>query len=715
MTDTLSENNVNLFTLETFAASNFKAAKKAKGNAKKLGKVKVLLQWQKGSLKGGLLTNAPKDAAKLFAQIQAYMGDGKSKEIDAMTHAVNILDRTIKDVSPDLRDELYCQLVKQLTCNPSAESTYKGWNLMSFFVQYFPPSQNLVEPVKKFFQVFLDMEDDDKLPDFAKFCLRWLPKTYELGSRGRVPTLAELKDQLDAPFKAAVFGVSLEEVMEAQHELDPHATLPLVLTTLCDRVVELDGYQTEGIFRVPGDVAQLTALKIQIEHGDYSCQGLVDAHVPGSLLKLWMRELAKPIIPTALYDDAIVSAKADDWEKSVILAEKLEDLNRRVALYVVKYLRDMAVPENVPVTKMSTTNLAMVFAPNFLRCPSEDPSVIFSTQKHQQTFVKHLIEHWSPPDLASVGKQKSKKDKEKGKGKEREKGNRTHRKEKEEKETEEKIEGDVAVEVAVENGVHKRKKSTRRSKSRSSRGNKTGAIVKKQELAPPATIVRRKSRRKHKKRRKSHHAKKEDKSENSEEVQPEEIPAVEQREVDEVSENTSEEVRRSEREEEEKESEEKEGEPSVESSSDTSDDQVEEEAAIVSPESESNSEESEEVDKQEDGDEENVKEQQEKEGSDESDSAGEEATGEGSGSSVETDGENSALEEEEEPKEEEEEELATTDDGVSSSSGYQDIPSEAPGDSEASESSDKASSTEQSAMSSTQSDFDDEEESSSFQ
>lgn len=67
--------------------------------------------------------------------------------------------------------------------------------------------------------------------------------------------------------------------------------------------------------------------------------------------------------------------------------------------YVIEYLREVAQPDNVPKTKMSINNLAMVFAPNFLRCPSEDPSVIFNTQKHQQTYVKHLITSLKKEDL----------------------------------------------------------------------------------------------------------------------------------------------------------------------------------------------------------------------------------------------------------------------------------------------------------------------------
>jgi hypothetical protein len=41
----------------------------------------------------------------------------------------------------------------------------------------------------------------------------------------------------------------------------------------------------------------------------------------------------------------------------------------------------VADPANQPFTKMSFANIAMVFAPNFLRCPSDDPMVIFENTK----------------------------------------------------------------------------------------------------------------------------------------------------------------------------------------------------------------------------------------------------------------------------------------------------------------------------------------------
>jgi hypothetical protein len=40
---------------------------------------------------------------------------------------------------------------------------------------------------------------------------------------------------------------------------------------------------------------------------------------------------------------------------------------------------------------MSINNLAMVFAPNFLRCPSDSPQVIFTNTRYEQGFLRTLL------------------------------------------------------------------------------------------------------------------------------------------------------------------------------------------------------------------------------------------------------------------------------------------------------------------------------------
>jgi len=57
------------------------------------------------------------------------------------------------------------------------------------------------------------------------------------------------------------------------------------------------------------------------------------------------------------------------------------------------FLQVFAAPENASVSKMDASNLAMVMAPNCLRCDSEDPNVIFENTRKEMAFIRILIEH----------------------------------------------------------------------------------------------------------------------------------------------------------------------------------------------------------------------------------------------------------------------------------------------------------------------------------
>lgn len=52
-----------------------------------------------------------------------------------------------------------------------------------------------------------------------------------------------------------------------------------------------------------------------------------------------------------------------------------------------------AQPANVSVTKMDGNNLAMVMAPNCLRCQSNNPRIIFENTRKEMSFLRVLIQH----------------------------------------------------------------------------------------------------------------------------------------------------------------------------------------------------------------------------------------------------------------------------------------------------------------------------------
>ncbi|XP_029575363.1 rho GTPase-activating protein 39-like isoform X2 [Salmo trutta] len=227
---------------------------------------------------------------------------------------------------------------------------------------------------------------------YAKYCYRKLQKVAVTGVKKglRKPTLEELDQGRKAIVTPSLFGSALEEIMERQSERFPERRLPWVQVQLSQYVLALGGAQTEGIFRVPGDIDEVNALKLQVDQWNIP-ENLGDPNVPASLLKLWYRELEEPVIPQSFYKQCI--SNYEDPEAAISVVQSLPELSRLVLCYFIHFLQVFAQPVNVSKTKMDVNNLAMVMAPNCLRCQSDDPRIIFENTRKEMSFLRMLIVH----------------------------------------------------------------------------------------------------------------------------------------------------------------------------------------------------------------------------------------------------------------------------------------------------------------------------------
>ncbi|XP_041638679.1 rho GTPase-activating protein 39 isoform X2 [Cheilinus undulatus] len=386
-----------------------------------------MLSWNRGSIKKPMLVTSNravrKEACEMFKLVQAYMGDRPSR-LDRRHSALLIVTKCWD--MQGLRDELYIQLVRQTTGNASPRSLAAGWELMAVSLAFFAPSpkfrcylegyiQRHTEPTsdKKLTQFILEQQElklkknsksrkkrkqntdeEEGLPisTYAKFCHRKLQKVAITGGKKglRKPTLEEIDHSRRAIVTPSLFGSSLEEVMERQSELFPDRKLPWVQVQLSQYVLALGGAQTEGIFRVPGDIDEVNALKLQVDQWRIP-ENLSDPNVPASLMKLWYRELEEPLIPMPFYKQCV--SNCDDPVAAIAVVQSLPDLNRLVLCYFIHFLQVFAQPSNVAITKMDVNNLAMVMAPNCLRCQSDDPRIIFENTRKEMSFLRMLIVH----------------------------------------------------------------------------------------------------------------------------------------------------------------------------------------------------------------------------------------------------------------------------------------------------------------------------------
>jgi len=88
-----------------------------------------------------------KKACTCFSMIQKYMGDRKDKD-DVGTGREVVAEGLS---TPLLRDEIYLQIIKQLTENPSPDSIAKGWKIMALCLTTFPPGADF----ENFLEVYL--------------------------------------------------------------------------------------------------------------------------------------------------------------------------------------------------------------------------------------------------------------------------------------------------------------------------------------------------------------------------------------------------------------------------------------------------------------------------------------------------------------------------------------------------------------------------------
>ncbi|XP_052240509.1 rho GTPase-activating protein 39-like isoform X4 [Dreissena polymorpha] len=392
-----------------------------------------MLKWSKDPISKPMLRtndkNTKTEAVAVFKLIQMYMGDRKTR----LGQSQLALDITTKGwtVGPDLRDEICIQICRQTTENKKEDSLQRGWELLAIILNFFPPTMKFYNYLDGYISRHIDPKydlenfslarwckthgirytdiiDDEhynhqsfsnlllamKVPihHFAEHCHRRLQRGMLSGAkRGvRKPTLDEIDQAKKSIYCPSMFGSTLEDVMKMQRDHYPERRLPWIQTTLSEWVLRLNGAQTEGIFRVPGDIDEVNSLKIHCDQWKTPTE-CSDPHVPASLLKLWYRELESPLIPDEFYADCIENFT--NAEAAVSVVNRLPEINRLVLAYLIRFLQVFAAGENALVTKMDVNNLAMVMAPNCLRCESHEPQVIFENTRKEMGFIRTLIQN----------------------------------------------------------------------------------------------------------------------------------------------------------------------------------------------------------------------------------------------------------------------------------------------------------------------------------
>ncbi|XP_044743030.1 rho GTPase-activating protein 39 isoform X1 [Chrysoperla carnea] len=395
--------------MEKFAQDNLNLH--SKGIFRRKQTVRDMLSWSGGSINRAMLSIACNDGGKqhnkmcrdLFRLIQVYMGDRKTRVQGISCNSVLHDILTIAFNNVNIRDELYLQLCRQTTENPRRDSLLRGWELFAVALSFIPPSVTF-QPVLHGYlnrhydpsltRIFPDPERGPIHVRISHYAMIAINRLERIGHQtGKRKARKPQPDDIDAAriqiFKTSMFGNTLQEVMNLQRDKYPDRQLPWAQVVLSEQILRLDGASTEGIFRVSADVDEVNTYKNKLDQWEL-IDAPSDAHVPANLLKLWYRELYEPLIPDTLYDECVYEPMT--IERATNIIQRLPRINRFVLCYLIRFLQTFSQPAVVSKTKMDASNLAMVFAPNCLRCTATDPRVIFENARKEMAFMRCLIE-----------------------------------------------------------------------------------------------------------------------------------------------------------------------------------------------------------------------------------------------------------------------------------------------------------------------------------
>ncbi|KAJ1663829.1 hypothetical protein EV178_004638 [Coemansia sp. RSA 1646] len=373
------------YGMRTFANTQFAAQKR--GFLRRKVPLDEMVSYTSEAIARPLL-NLPRemmrDAVRGFRVLQRFMGnvDGDVARTDRVAEALWLANRGIR--CPALRDEVFCQLAKQITGNPSPAAAERGWALAAVLLYAFRPSQLMFPHLEAFV-------DAAPIPTvrLRRLLRLQLARAKRAGGRTTEMPAAEMRLAMTVPSRALVFGASLDDIV-ADPELVTRAGLPRILEQLVGLIIGLGGESTEGLFRIPGDADSVALARLQIEAGNPDFAAINDPNVPASLLKEWLRDLTDPLVPESQYDRCMAAPHDHALAREVIAA--LPHSSLLVIRYLLAFFTRLLRPSVRARTKMDASNLALVFGPSLLRNPTSSPKDMFASSSGEQRFVLTLIE-----------------------------------------------------------------------------------------------------------------------------------------------------------------------------------------------------------------------------------------------------------------------------------------------------------------------------------
>eukprot|EP01090_Pellita_catalonica_P010685 TRINITY_DN2211_c0_g1_i3.p1 TRINITY_DN2211_c0_g1~~TRINITY_DN2211_c0_g1_i3.p1 ORF type:complete len:1734 (-),score=312.63 TRINITY_DN2211_c0_g1_i3:863-6064(-) len=184
------------FSMKKFAEEYFNPYAMSSGKKRTQSSLDSLLQFSSDPIKEPLLKSSMKSpqlsqvAVDTFLAIMKFMEDYPVGKRTVLSLLQEVIQNGLDNV--DLRDEIFCQILKQTTENENFISRIRGFDLLAISCGSFPPSQRFYTYLSGFLQANSNPSDQEEdIVRLSKAALERLAKVRMKGNRLFAPSAHE--------------------------------------------------------------------------------------------------------------------------------------------------------------------------------------------------------------------------------------------------------------------------------------------------------------------------------------------------------------------------------------------------------------------------------------------------------------------------------------------------------------------------------------------
>ncbi|XP_056133744.1 unconventional myosin-VIIa [Lampris incognitus] len=262
-------------------------------------------------------------------------------------------------IRPDLRDEIYCQICKQLQDNNNRGSFYRGWILLSLCLGIFPPTERFI----KYLQSFLRFGP----VGYGPYCAERLQRTVMNGVRGEPPSWLEL--QATKTKKPIAVSVTLMDGRTISLPVDSASTSKEICKILSQKVKLKDTFGFSLYVALYDKVWALGGGREHVMDAISQCEqevkrkGGQEQHAPWRLY--FRKEIFTPwhdskddsISTDLIYKQIVRGLKYGEYQ-----SEKEDDLVQLAAKHLYIQHGSDSSPENVKAVVLDCINTSLLEA-----------------------------------------------------------------------------------------------------------------------------------------------------------------------------------------------------------------------------------------------------------------------------------------------------------------------------------------------------------------